>query len=51
MNETDYQRIFQLSVVNGQDNLQHLLPVNGWTWPRDTWLERRMAEIREREER
>lgn len=44
---TDTQKIFSLSTVNGQDNCQDLLPINGREWPRDTWLARRLKEIKE----
>lgn len=44
---SDTQKIFALSTVNGQDNCQDLLPINGREWPRDTWLARRLRELKE----
>lgn len=47
---TEIQRIFLLSRANGTDNRQDLLPVNGWKWPDQTWLQRRLAKIKEKKE-
>lgn len=33
--------IFERSTVNGADNMQHLLPVQPWEFPKSTWLQRR----------
>lgn len=43
---TDVQKIFLLSQHNGTDNRQDLLPNNGWTWPKSTWLSKRLEQIR-----
>jgi hypothetical protein len=43
---TAVQQVFSQSCVNGNDNGQDLLPVNGWRWPRHTWLERRRKRVR-----
>ena len=43
---TDTQRLFLLSEANGASNRQDLLPVYGWNWPEQTWLMRRLAEVR-----
>jgi len=42
---TDTQKIFLLAKINGTDNRQDLLPNNGWTWPKQTWLQKRLSEI------
>lgn len=44
---TDIEKVFMLSKANGQDNCQDMLPVNGWTWPADTWLKRRIEQLKE----
>lgn len=43
---TDVQKIFALSKVYGTNNRQDLLPHNGWTWPKQTWLTKRLDEIK-----
>lgn len=44
----DVRNIFSLSVVNGADNRQDLLPTqSGWEWPKDTWLQNRLKLKRE----
>ena len=43
---TDLQKIFLLSRVNGADNCQELLPVNGWTWPTGTFLQTRLEQLK-----
>ncbi len=49
MNITEWQKIFLLSVVNGADNCQDILPANGWQFPRETWLQQRLEKIRKDE--
>ena len=51
MTLTDWQKIFSLSVINGNENFQHLLPVNGWEFPKQTWLQKRLDEIRKEQGR
>jgi len=43
---TDTQKIFLLARINGTDNRQDLLPNNGWTWPKQTWLTKRFDELK-----
>ena len=45
---TDTQKIFALSVVAGGQDGSYIeqAPVYGWRWPRETWLEKRLAELR-----
>jgi len=45
---TDTQKIFLLAKTNGTDNHQELLPNNGWTWPKQTWLSNRLKERKEK---
>jgi hypothetical protein len=47
MTTTDWQKIFLLSTVNGADNYQEMLPSNGWQFPRETWLQRRLKELKQ----
>jgi hypothetical protein len=44
---TDWQKIFIMSTVNGADNCQDMLPRNGWEYPRETWLQKRLEELKE----
>lgn len=41
---TEIQKIFSLA---GTDNRQDMLPIQHWSWPRGTWLQRRLAKITE----
>lgn len=43
--------VFSLSVVNGADNRQDYLPEYKWAWPKDTYLQKRLKEKRDRERR
>ena len=43
---TDWQKVFIMSTVNGADNCQDMLPSNGWEFPRETWLQKRLEELR-----
>lgn len=43
---TDTQTIWLLAKTNGADNRQEMLPVNGWKWPKDGFLTRRLEELR-----
>lgn len=52
---TSWQIIFERSVINGADNMQNMLVVQPWNWPKQTWLQRknesRLAEKHEQERR
>lgn len=48
---TTFQKIFLLSKVYGQPNFQENLPVQGREWPRDTFLQRRLSELRREQSR
>ena len=43
---TDTEKIFSLSKVNGADYHGELLPIAGWEFPKDTWLQRRLEALR-----
>lgn len=43
-----WQRIFQLSKVNGAEYLGEQLPRVPWNWPKGTFLDRRLAQKRVR---
>jgi hypothetical protein len=43
---TYWQKIFLLSVVNGADNAQDMLPSSGWQFPRSTWFQQRLDKLR-----
>jgi hypothetical protein len=45
----DWLRVFELARVNGADNNQRLLPNNGWKFPRDTWLQGRLTELKRKD--
>jgi hypothetical protein len=45
--QSDWQRVFELSpAVCGTDNRQDMLPPNPIVFPRDTWLSRRLEQVR-----
>ena len=44
---TNTEKLFSLSVVNGADNFQEMLPTHSWTWPQTTWLSVRRSLIKE----
>ena len=43
---TDNQKLFLLSKANGTNNRQDLLPHNGWQFPQQTWLQKRLQQIK-----
>lgn len=47
---TDVQKIFLLSKVNGADYYGDRLSVTRWDFPRETWLQRRLREIKGKEQ-
>lgn len=54
MNQTDlenskpsyWQLVFSQSKANGAPYHGELLPGRNWDWPRDTYLQRRLQEVR-----
>lgn len=42
-----WEMIFTLSPVNGADNCQDILPVHGRDWPKETFLQRRLEELKQ----
>lgn len=42
----DWQMIFQLSKVNGALYLGEALPAQNWKWPKNTWLQERLRDLR-----
>jgi hypothetical protein len=47
MNAPDFEIIFAASRVNGGFYPGDYLTAQHWEWPRDTWLQRRLAKLRE----
>jgi hypothetical protein len=47
----NWQQVFIQSRANGAVYLGDILPENKWQFPRDTWLSRRLKEVKEREEK
>lgn len=45
----DLQNIFQLSKVNGALYYGDALPQQNWKWPKNTWLQQRLRELRTEE--
>jgi hypothetical protein len=41
-----WQTIFQLSKVNGAMYLGDTLPPQNWKWPKNTWLQQRLRDLR-----
>jgi hypothetical protein len=42
----NWQTIFQQSKVNGAPYLGDALPHQNWKWPKNTWLQRRLRDLR-----
>jgi hypothetical protein len=42
----NWQTIFQLSKVNGALYLGDALPQQNWKWPKNTWLQKRLRDLR-----
>lgn len=47
---TDWQMLFARSVINGADNMQDYLPQQHWDWPTGTYLQKRLAEKKRKEQ-
>lgn len=45
---TYWELIFTQSKVNGGLYVGDLIPPMAWDWPRHTWLQNRLAEIKRR---
>ena len=45
-NLSQWQLVFSQSVVNGADNGQDLRPIQPWAWPRKTWFDDRLSQVR-----
>jgi hypothetical protein len=41
-----WQLVFQQSTVNGADYRGEYLPGFSWSWPEDTYLQRRLRDVR-----
>lgn len=39
-----FSGVFHNSRVNGAENFQEQLPVNGWEWPKGTFLQSRLEQ-------
>lgn len=49
MSNTDYwQLVFNQSRVNGAAYFGDRLPDNSWDWPKNTFLQRRLSELKRR---
>ncbi len=46
----DWQMIFKLSKVNGALYLGDALPPQMWKWPKNTWLQERLRDLRREEQ-
>jgi hypothetical protein len=42
----NWQTIFQQSKVNCAPYLGDALPLQNWKWPKNTWLQRRLRDLR-----
>ena len=42
----NWQTIFKLSKVNGAMYLGDMLPQQNWKWPKNTWLQQRLRDLR-----
>lgn len=45
----DWQVIFELSKVNGGMYFGDELPRQNWEWPTETWLQKRLRDVRKKE--
>lgn len=45
----NWQIIFSLSKVNGALYLGEALPAQNWKWPKNTWLQERLRDLRREE--
>jgi hypothetical protein len=44
-----WEMIFKLSKVNGALYLGDTLPPQNWKWPKNTWLQERLRDLRREE--
>ncbi|MGH7765870.1 MAG: hypothetical protein ACREQP_00315 [Candidatus Binatia bacterium] len=45
-----WEMIFKLSKVNGALYLGDTLPPQNWKWPKNTWLQERLRDLRNAEQ-
>lgn len=45
----DWELVFSQSKVNGGEYYGNLLVAQPWDWPRDTWLQWRLKQVRSEE--
>jgi hypothetical protein len=43
-----WQLVFNQSKVNGAEYFGDRLPSNSWDWPKDTFLQKRLSELKKR---
>jgi hypothetical protein len=46
-----WQLVFNQSKVNGAEYFGDRLPCNSWNWPKDTFLQKRLNELKKRQPR
>lgn len=46
----NWEMIFKLSKVNGALYLGETLPPQNWKWPKNTWLQERLRDLRREEQ-
>jgi hypothetical protein len=46
----NWEMIFKLSKVNGAMYLGDALPAQNWKWPKNTWLQERLRDLRREEQ-
>jgi hypothetical protein len=46
----NWEMIFKLSKVNGALYLGETLPAQNWKWPKNTWLQERLRDLRREEQ-
>jgi hypothetical protein len=46
----NWEMIFKLSKVNGALYLGETLPPQNWKWPKNTWLQERLRDLRRAEQ-
>jgi hypothetical protein len=47
-NSNFWQLVFNQSKANGAEYFGDRLPSNSWDWPKDTFLQKRLGELRKR---
>jgi hypothetical protein len=47
-NNNFWQLVFNQSKVNGAEYFGDRLPSNSWDWPKDTFLQKRLKELKKR---